>query len=1820
MLSLMGTANAQNVNIPDTDLKAALLSHDPVIDTNDDGEIQVGEAEAFTGMLNLRSKSISDATGLEAFVNLTKLEIGSNQLTELDISANTALTTVFCAFNSITTLDLSQNTLLDTLGVQGNDLTSLDVRNNTALQSLFFSNNEISNFQFPANFSTTLKALWYGGNPISNTFDFTQFAGLEVLECSSSGLTTLDISSMANLRQLFCGSNPLTSLDLTQNPELLILVSNNNPGLDIAFASNPKLEVLNVFSSEISALDVSMLPHLQGLACFDNPITNLDLSQNQALQAVIFGNTWIRNIDLSNNPNLNTINANNTTFYETEGRLETINLANGNNEAIQDFRIRDNPLLYCVAVDNPADPFPNIIISQLDGFSAFSSQCVEEALQFADPSFEGALLAHDPPIDQNADGFITETEAGDFVGFLDLENQSIKNVRELKFFSGITGIDLSRNRIGNIDLSNSPNLTTLDVSYNNELTVLSLDNGNNTAITSFVAAGTMIQLNCITVDDPVYSQTNWTDIASKYDFSTDCDVELHSSFKSLLLADGYDLNADGEIQVSEAEAITGELDYYDNNVLLGLGLEAMINVTGLNLGDPQGNQGITTANFTQNARLKTLYLNGNRLPSIDLSCNPSLQIFYAIDGVRTDFNTLDLSNNHAIKEVQIGSSHFTELNVSNARSLRTLGCSSNNLERLDLRDNVELFFFNARYNNLNWLNIQSDNNENISALSFDIRNNPDLTCVTVDDPDYAEANFTNVDAGVRFDLDCDDTPIAFADANLENALLNYSPAIDLNDDGEIRLSEAVTFTGVLNLVGLNIFTAGELNYFTSLTGLDISNNQLTVLNIRNGNNTNFTLFDARGNAGLTCIKVDNAAYSTQNWTNIDAGSSFSAYCDLDEIVDIPDPLLKGILLGTVDGQVIDTNDDDEISYGEALAFTGNLDIDVSNNNIADATGVEAFENITGFESGGYNTFTELDLSVFSGLINLDIERGGNGGLPSIDISNNSLLETINISNLPVIGLEGKSNLTELNCQTCSLASIDLSQSSSLTSLYLFENNIQNLDLSFNIQLEVLSLREDNLESIDLSSNAQLKTLSIRGDIQSIDFSALTELERLNLTSRLTTIDLSNQAKLEFMQIDLPQFQSIDLSNNLLLETVFLTGNSDTGEESRLENITFGENTRIHDLAIFGHKLRSLDLSFMDFERFRFANVSFNSLEEINIGKISGINLRGNPSLTCAQTTDIAYAEANYIYDEGLFFSTDICAAPTDITLSSTSFDENATTAIGTFTTTDESTSNVHTYSFFEDGTENSNALFDIVDDQIFPVSPFNFESESETNYLIQVQSDDGFGGILKKRITITLNDVNEAPTLINLSNSSIDESRAPGTVIGILSVEDEDDGDTHTYEVFENVCITCRTSQEDEFQFVIVGNELRSNVVLDFETQEGYEIAIEVTDAGGLSNSREFTISINDLPPQVTSIELSNASVNENEDAGILVGSLETFGEDLSGSFSYDLVSGEGDTDNEAFSINSNQLLTTTSFDFETKSSYSIRIMTDDGTLTGEEVLIITVTDVAEAPTDLGLSSATITENNAIGDVVGTLSSTDEDTGETFTYSLVSGTGDDDNASFNIVNDELISLVVFDFETKSSYSVRIETNDGNGGTFQKIFTISIINQNESISVIEPLEDVEEIEGFGSIAVNLSGVFEDVDGDALTYSASSSNTSVVTVNNSGAILTITEVGVGTSNITVTADDNSGSTTSNQFMITVTQVPLGFEDELDIQVYPNPAGDFVNIESNSKLTIQLIDLNGRLIKVDEGQKVRMDLRALVSGSYLLQLTDGTSTTKRRIIKAN
>src|SRR6185503_7538077 len=86
--------------------------------------------------------------------------------------------------------------------------------------------------------------------------------------------------------------------------------------------------------------------------------------------------------------------------------------------------------------------------------------------------------------------------------------------------------------------------------------------------------------------------------------------------------------------------------------------------------------------------------------------------------------------------------------------------------------------------------------------------------------------------------------------------------------------------------------------------------------------------------------------------------------------------------------------------------------------------------------------------------------------------------------------------------------------------------------------------------------------------------------------------------------------------------------------------------------------------------------------------------------------------------------------------------------------------------------------------------------------------------------------------------------------------------------------------------------------------------------------------------------------------------------------------------------------------------------------------------------------------NQPIDTLVGTLSTADSDPTNTFTYTLVSGTGSADNSSFSILGNTLRTTASFNYEARTQYSVRIRTTDQGGLSLEKRFTIQVTDLPE----------------------------------------------------------------------------------------------------------------------------------------------------------------------------
>lgn len=261
-----------------------------------------------------------------------------------------------------------------------------------------------------------------------------------------------------------------------------------------------------------------------------------------------------------------------------------------------------------------------------------------------------------------------------------------------------------------------------------------------------------------------------------------------ANFKAYLVGNtAINTNMDTEIQVSEAVAFSGSID---------CGSLSIADLTGI-------------ASFTS---LSELTCFNNQLTTLDLSSNISLTFLHCTDNL---LSSLNIANNTALTYLNCSNNPLLTLNVSTNTMLTNLICTSNQLTSLDVSTNTALTYLNCQFNQLSTLNLIS----NTALLTLNCMFNQ-LTVLTF--------------------------PNSISTFQCTN---NQLTSLDLSGN-----------------TALTVLTAGE--------------NQLTSLNVKNGNNANMnnSLFGTIDNPNLTCIEVDDAAYSTANWTYIDATTSFSEDC------------------------------------------------------------------------------------------------------------------------------------------------------------------------------------------------------------------------------------------------------------------------------------------------------------------------------------------------------------------------------------------------------------------------------------------------------------------------------------------------------------------------------------------------------------------------------------------------------------------------------------------------------------------------------------------------------------------------------------------------------------------------------------------------------------------------------------------------------------------------------------------------------------------------------------------------------------------------------
>ncbi|MFN6485727.1 putative Ig domain-containing protein [Nostoc sp. DedQUE02] len=440
---------------------------------------------------------------------------------------------------------------------------------------------------------------------------------------------------------------------------------------------------------------------------------------------------------------------------------------------------------------------------------------------------------------------------------------------------------------------------------------------------------------------------------------------------------------------------------------------------------------------------------------------------------------------------------------------------------------------------------------------------------------------------------------------------------------------------------------------------------------------------------------------------------------------------------------------------------------------------------------------------------------------------------------------------------------------------------------------------------------------------------------------------------------------------------------------------------------------------------------------------------GNPFNGVGQTNIYVYANTSLIYkyvkggggytNNYLNFGSNGISAVDDLKIEKlglVTFAEKGTGTVYTATATDPDAGTTLSYGL--SGTDSNLFNINSATGVVTFKTPPNYNTPADNGgnniYDLIVTAFDGDLSA-SQTVTVLVTDTNEAPTNLALSALSVNEKVPANTIVGTFSTTDPDPGNPFTY------ALVAGTGAADNSAFTIVGNQLQINTSPNLATKSSYNIRVRTTDQGGLFFEKALNIGVNEINEAPTDIALSTTLINETIAANTAIATFSSTDPDANNTFTYSLVEGAGSTDNGLFSINGNQLQIKNSPSVDNKLNYSIRVQTKDGGgLTFEKILSI---NVNKTPTDFAVSTTTIDENVAANTVIGTFTTNDPNTNDSFTYSLVNGVGGDDNSAFTITDNELIISNTSNLATQPSYSVRVRTTDRNGLFFEKVLNLNV---------------------------------------------------------------------------------------------------------------------------------------------------------------------------------
>jgi hypothetical protein len=355
---------------------------------------------------------------------------------------------------------------------------------------------------------------------------------------------------------------------------------------------------------------------------------------------------------------------------------------------------------------------------------------------------------------------------------------------------------------------------------------------------------------------------------------------------------------------------------------------------------------------------------------------------------------------------------------------------------------------------------------------------------------------------------------------------------------------------VLYCDGLGITNMQGVEYFTALTDLDCSKNQLTALDVTN--NTNLTYLNCLQNWNIAALDV---THNTKLTTLV---------CDFNKITALDvtqDTLLTDLRFNYNQLTALDVTHNTKLTK---LSFVTNkvTALDVTHNTLL--TELNCCDNKIPTLDVSHNTALKLFNCGFNLLtsINVDVNtaltdfRCNDNQITSLNVTPHTALEILDCSNnkIPSLDVTHNIKLTMLNCDRNPFTSaLDVTMDTALTILSCFQNKLSALDVTHNTKLTKLLCNENNLQALDVTHNTLLETLWCR-------------------VNKISTLDVTQCGNLVALISDMNKLTTLDLTHNANLETLWC------GSETNLTKLDVTHNAKLKELLCDNNQLTTLDVS------------------------------------------------------------------------------------------------------------------------------------------------------------------------------------------------------------------------------------------------------------------------------------------------------------------------------------------------------------------------------------------------------------------------------------------------------------------------------------------------------------------------------------------------------------------------------------------------------------------------------------------------------------------